>query len=174
MEPTTNCGRNGPAPPRERPELVARASAAGAGGQVAPQIDLGALSRLFPQLAQLNATLAGLRPSQTGDTTPPIMSSIDKALGGEAMVGLKTPLALLAGAGLWITQAFGAVGPATATATDKASTTAQVLYALIAAFGGLGVTSKLDRAIKALGIVAAVLEKMPPLPAGVPKTDGAG
>ncbi|MCC6780461.1 MAG: glycoside hydrolase family 25 protein [Hyphomicrobiales bacterium] len=149
---------------------LARASPGVADGRIAPHIDPGALSLLLPQLAQLNAMLAGVRPSQTGDAAPPIMSSIDKALGGEAMVGLKTPLALLAAAGLWITQAFGAVGPVTATGTDQASTTAQVLYALIAAFGGLGVTSKLDRGMKALGLIARVLQQLPALTAMLPKS----
>ncbi len=142
------------------------------GAPVTPQVDLAALSRLFTGLAQLNTTLAGISPPQAGDPNVPIMSSIDKALGGQAMVGLKTPLAILAGAGVWIMQAFGAVGPVTGTATDKASTTAQVLYALIAAFGGLGVTSKLDRGIKALGLIASVLQKLPALTAMLPKSGG--
>lgn len=141
------------------------------GTAAAPQADLAALSRLLTGLAQLNTTLAGIRPPQAGDPNVPILSPIDKALGGQAMVGLKTPLAILAGAGVWIMQAFGAVGPVTGTATDKASTTAQVLYALIAAFGGLGVTSKLDRGIKALGLIASVLQKLPALTTMLPKSD---
>ncbi|HEY8125747.1 MAG TPA: hypothetical protein VIF88_10035 [Methylocystis sp.] len=43
----------------------------------------------------------------------------------------------------------------TATATQQASTTSQVLLTLIGAFGALGGLSKVDRAVRALSIIAA-------------------
>jgi hypothetical protein len=113
-----------------------------AGGQIIQQIDLATLSRLFT-----------------------MMSPIDKALGGQVMLGLKTPLAIVAYAGMWIMQAFDAVGTATG---DKATTTGSVLTALIAAFGGLGLTSKFDHAVKAVSVLAAVAHKLPPVATTVP------
>ena len=85
------------------------------------------------------------------------------------MVGLKTPLAILAYAGTWIMQAFGAVGNATG---DKATTTGQVLTALIAAFGGLGLTAKADRGVKALSALARAAQNLAAPPS--PKPDGTG
>jgi hypothetical protein len=114
-------------------------------------------------LAKLSSAPSGTLPSGR------ILSPIDKALGGEAMVGLKTPLAIIAYAGMWIMQAFGAVGTATG---DTATTTGQVLTALIAAFGGLGLTAKADRAVKALSALAKAAQNLPAPPP--PKPDGTG
>lgn len=83
------------------------------------------------------------------------MSPIDKALGGEALVGLKTPLAVAAYAALSIFQTLGVAGPTNATATQPPSTTSQVLLTLIGAFGALGGISKVDRAVRALSVIAA-------------------
>ncbi|MGD9542870.1 MAG: peptidoglycan-binding protein [Methylocystis sp.] len=83
------------------------------------------------------------------------MSPIDKALGGEALVGLKTPAAIGAYAALSIFQTLGIAGPATATAAQPPSTTSQVLLTLIGAFGALGGVSKVDRAVRALSLIAA-------------------
>ena len=125
-----------------------------------PKIDVAAISQLLKGLGQINTSLAGLRLPQSGNgSSTPILSPIDKALGGEAMVGLKTPLAILAYAGLWIMQAFEAVGPATGSGATK---TAQVLTALIGAFGGLGLTAKIDRGIKAVNAIAAATQNLPP------------
>ena len=85
--------------------------------------------------------------SPTG-TVPPVMSPIDKLLGGEAMMGKKTPLAILAYVIMAIVQA---VDPANTTG----GTTSSVLTTLIGAFGGLGVLSKVDRVVQMLGIIAA-------------------
>jgi uncharacterized protein (TIGR02594 family) len=98
-------------------------------------------------------TLAG-KPdaaSPTG-TTPPVMSPIDKLLGGEALQGKKTPLAILAYVVLAILQSVDVAGTATgATATP----TGQILTTLIGAFGGLGVLSKFDRVVQLMGLIAA-------------------
>ena len=129
----------------------------------APTIDMAALSQLVTSIKQLNASLARTHLPQAAEAiAPPILSAIDKALGGQAMVGLKTAFAILAYAAMWIMQAFGAVGTATG---DKATITGQVLTALIAAFGGLGLVAKADRGIKALNAVAAATQRLLPPPA---------
>lgn len=115
--------------------------------------DLARLQQIAAMLPQFAAAFSGQASSATAQT----LSPIDKALGGEAMVGLKTPLAILAFAGLWIVQAFGAVGTATG---DKATTTGQVLTTLFAALGGLGVSAKFDRVIKAVALLAAMAQKL--------------
>ena len=107
---------------------------------------------------------AGARAGAASST--PILSPIDKALGGEALVGLKTPLAIVAYVALWIMQSLGTIGNATG---DKATTTGQVLTALIAAFGSLGLTAKLDRWVKAINAVAAAQQLPAPSPTP-PKT----
>ena len=53
---------------------------------------------------------------------------------------------------LSILQAVGAAGTATG---ETATTTGQILTTLIAAFGGLGLTSKIDRVVQTLGLIAA-------------------
>jgi hypothetical protein len=130
-----------------------------------PTIDFTAISQMLKGLDQLNSTVAGLQPPQASDgtttTAAPNLSAIDKVLGGQALAGLKTPIAIVAYAVMWIMQSVHAVG--TATGPD-ASTTGQVLTALIAALGGLGLTSKADRAVQALGTLAGVVQKLQPRP----------
>ena len=122
------------------------------------------LSEVFTKVSQLNTQLGGLRLPQAGAAgTPPILSPIDKLLGGEALVGLKTPMAIAAYAGLWILQALGQVGTVTG---DKATTTGQVLTGLIAAFGGLGLSAKIDRGVKAMSAIAGAAQNASPPPPG--------
>ena len=94
-------------------------------------------------------------PAQAGAgplvANPPILSPIDSMLGGEALVGKKTALSVVAYAGLAILQAVGVVGAATPTG--------QILTILITAFGALGGISKVDRVVQALGIIAAKAPK---------------
>jgi hypothetical protein len=59
---------------------------------------------------------------------------------------------VIAYAVLSILQAAGVAGTASGTA---ATTTGQILTTLITAFGGLGLTAKVDRAAQALGLIAA-------------------
>ena len=120
------------------------------------------LSEVFTKVSQLNTQLGGLRLPQAGAAgTSPILSPIDKLLGGEALVGLKTPLAIVAYAGLWILQTMGQVGTVTG---DEATTTGQVLTGLIAAFGGLGLTAKIDRAVKGMSAIAGAVQNSQPPP----------
>jgi lysozyme family protein len=126
---------------------------------LAPQI-----SQVFTRLSQLSTQLGGLPLPQPGAAgTPPILSPIDKLLGGEALVGLKTPIAIAAYAGLWILQALGQVGTVTG---DTKTTTGQVLTGLIAAFGGLGLSAKIDRAVKGMSAIARAAQNSPPPPPG--------
>jgi hypothetical protein len=92
-------------------------------------------------------------------------------LGGEALVGLKTPLAIGAMVLMWILQAAGAMGTATG---DKATMTGSVLTWLISGFGAMGVTAKFDRAFQAISTIAAWLQKPPAPPPQIddnPKLD---
>jgi uncharacterized protein (TIGR02594 family) len=103
------------------------------------------------------AALAGKPlPVQTADgsttgTTPPVLSTIDRVFGGEALAGKKTLLAVIAYVILAILQATNVVGPATGT---DATTAGQVLTTLIGAFGVLGGAAKVDRLTQALTLIA--------------------
>jgi uncharacterized protein (TIGR02594 family) len=106
------------------------------------------------------AALTGRQPAGTqpaGVTTPavptppPVLSPIDNMLGGQMLAGKKTGLAIIAYAGMAILQAVGVAGTATgATATP----TGQILTALIAAFGSLGMLAKVDRGTQMLSLIA--------------------
>jgi lysozyme family protein/peptidoglycan hydrolase-like protein with peptidoglycan-binding domain len=76
-----------------------------------------------------------------------ILSPIDKALGGQALAGKKTALAIVAYAVMAILQAVGVVGAGTPAGI--------IINTIIAAFGALGGLSKVDRVIQALGVIAA-------------------
>jgi hypothetical protein len=76
-----------------------------------------------------------------------VLSPIDKALGGEALAGKKTALSVLAYVVLALLKAAGVVGAATPGG--------QIATILIAAFGALGGVAKVDRAIQAIGVIAA-------------------
>jgi hypothetical protein len=78
-------------------------------------------------------------------------------LGGEALVGLKTPLAIAGYALMWILQTLGMMGTATG---DTATTTGTVLTVLVSAFGALGVTAKFDRVFGALSTIAGTVQKL--------------
>ncbi|WP_046867607.1 peptidoglycan-binding protein [Microvirga massiliensis] len=79
--------------------------------------------------------------------TAPVLSPIDRVLGGEALAGKKTALAVVAYAVLAILKTVGVVGAATPAG--------QIATVLITAFGALGGVSKIDRVIQTLGIMAA-------------------
>src|SRR5262249_46921795 len=133
---------------------------------------LGQIAGTFSQFATgLSGQAATTAPSRSGTVTTPQLSPIDKVLGGEALVGLKTPLAIAAYAIMWILQAAGVVGTATGAG---ATTTGSVLTALISALGAMGVTAKFDRAFQAISAISALLQKLPtlPPPPPAPKTGG--
>ena len=89
--------------------------------------------------------------SATSGTSPQvILSPIDKVLGGQALAGKKTGLAIVAYAVMAILQAVGVVGAGTPAGI--------IINTIIAAFGALGGLSKVDRVIQALDVIA---EKRP-------------
>ena len=86
-------------------------------------------------------------PSAIYATIPQVfLSPIDKALGGQALAGKKTALAIVAYAIMAILQAVGVVGAGTPAGI--------IINTIIAAFGALGGLSKVDRVIQALGAIA--------------------
>ncbi len=91
-------------------------------------------------------------PGASSGPAPPVLSAIDKVLGGEALAGKKTMLSVVAYVILAILQAVGVAGTATgATATPTGS----ILTTLIGAFGALGGLSKIDRVVQSLGMIAS-------------------
>ena len=102
------------------------------------------------QQSQLSAGTGA--PTTPAPATPLVLSPIDQWLGGSSLAGMKTPLAVVAYAVLSILQAVGVAGTATGT---TATPTGQILTTLIAAFGGLGLTAKIDRVLQTLGLIAS-------------------
>jgi lysozyme family protein/peptidoglycan hydrolase-like protein with peptidoglycan-binding domain len=97
----------------------------------------------------LQVIIGALLGRQTGAeaANAPILSPIDKALGGEALAGKKTALSVVAYVVLAILKAAGVVGAATPAG--------QIMTILITAFGALGGVAKVDRMIQSLGVIAA-------------------
>ena len=125
------------------------------------------LGEIAGRLSQYAEVLSGQATAEQVLAEKPQLSPIDKVLGGEALVGVKTPLAITGYALMWILQTLGMMGTATG---DTATTTATVLTVLVSAFGALGVTAKFDRAFGALSTIAGLLQKLPALmpPAATP------
>jgi lysozyme family protein/peptidoglycan hydrolase-like protein with peptidoglycan-binding domain len=97
----------------------------------------------------LQVIIGALLGRQTGAeaANAPILSPIDKALGGEALAGKKTALSVVAYVVLAILKAVGVVGAATPAG--------QIMTILTIAFGALGGVAKVDRVIQSLGVIAA-------------------
>jgi hypothetical protein len=114
------------------------------------------LGEIAHRLSQYAEVLSGQATAEQVLAEKPPLSPIDKVLGGEALVGLKTPLAIAGYALMWILQTLGVMGTATG---DTATTTGTVLTVLVTAFGALGVTAKFDRAFQALATIAGLLSK---------------
>jgi uncharacterized protein (TIGR02594 family) len=115
------------------------------------------LGQIAGTLSQYASTIAGPTAAAAAKAQ---LSPIDKLLGGEALVGLKTPLAIAGYALIFILQTLGMMGTATG---DKATTTGAVITALVTAFGALGITAKFDRAFQAIASISAFLRKLPAL-----------
>ncbi|MFL4986416.1 MAG: hypothetical protein ACJ8EN_22755, partial [Xanthobacteraceae bacterium] len=114
-------------------------------------------------LALIIGALLGRQPAigqgaAPGVVPPPILSPIDKVLGGQALAGKKTALSVVAYAVMAILKAAGVVSAVTPGG--------QIVTILIAAFGGLGGIAKIDRVIQVLGMIAAkgpsILPPRPP------------
>ncbi len=110
---------------------------------------------LAPILAQLALALGQRQaaPASPKALKPkdPFISPIDQVIGGQALVGWKTAIAVTAYGLLSILQLLGMVGTATG---ETATLTGTILTAVIATLGGLGFTAKIDRATNMLGAIA--------------------
>src|SRR5262245_60562002 len=127
---------------------LARARATAPGG--APATDSNAIRNVLQLL--LGASVGGQSaPGPTEALPAPILTPIDKLLGGEALAGKKTALAVFAYAVLAILQTAGVIGVTTPAG--------QIMTVLITAFGALGGVSKIDRVVQTLGIIAAKTPK---------------
>lgn len=104
------------------------------------------------------AILAALQGRALNASTPPVLTTIDRIFGGEALAGKKTLIAILGFALQMVLQLGGvdslAVGPGHAGGN--------ILATLLGTFGGLGALSKVDRVIQLLAQLAAL--KAAPLP----------
>jgi uncharacterized protein (TIGR02594 family) len=110
------------------------------------------LQAMLAALAAKPATVPGIATSTSASPgTAPVLSPIDSWLGGQALAGKKTALAVVGYGILSVLQAVGVAGTATGT---TATTTGQILTTLIAAFGALGGVSKIDRVVQTLGLIA--------------------
>jgi hypothetical protein len=123
-----------------------------AGGQI--DNDLFALLQKLIVALAANAgaaptkpTLPGTGPSTGPTTTAPILSWIDKLVGGQNMVGYKTMFGVLGYALTFILKAGGVLGAATPAG--------QILPVLALALTALGGLAKIDRMTQALGTIAA-------------------
>jgi len=136
-----------------------------AGGAVSGQLTPDAASNA--QLLQvLLGALAGRQdlPGQPvvpstaspSGTVPPVLSPIDKMLGGEALAGKKTLIAVIAYVILQLMTIKTGSGESL---VDPNSITHSVFTILIASFGGLGLLAKVDRVVQLLELAAS---KAPP------------
>jgi uncharacterized protein (TIGR02594 family) len=137
---------------------VAAAAAAADGKSPAPDaLSTGntaqALQTLSTLLSAATSAAAKTTSAASGTTAASnvLLSPIDSVLGGQALAGKKTALAVVAYALLAIFQSVGVVGNATGA---DATTTGQVLTTLIGAFGALGGLAKVDRIVRALAVIA--------------------
>jgi Domain of unknown function (DUF1906) len=137
---------------------VGRVPATGLPPQVAQaELEIVRLGEVAGRLSQYAEVLSGEATAEQVLAQKPQLSPIDKVLGGEALVGLKTPLAVAGYALMWILQTLGVMGTATG---DTATTTGAVLTALVTAFGALGVIAKFDRVFQALATIAGMVQRL--------------
>jgi hypothetical protein len=123
------------------------------------------LGEIAHKLSQYAEVLSGQATADQVLAEKPKLSPIDKVLGGEALVGVKTPLAIVGYALIWILQTLGVMGTVTG---DTATTTGTVLTVLVGAFGALGVTAKFDRAFQALATIAGLVQRLAALVPATP------
>jgi hypothetical protein len=137
--------QTGPAPTTTMPTMTAP------GGVDMMQMIQMAIAALSGKPIQLpTVPIAGAQMA-AGATTVPVLSTIDKIFGGEALAGKKTLIAVIGYVILAILQATGVAGTATgATATP----TGEILTTLLGGLGVLGGAAKVDRLTQLLGLIA--------------------
>jgi hypothetical protein len=133
-----------PAPP---PPAATTAPGAGDMTQLI-QMAIAALSGKPIQLPAVQ--IPGVQTTATG-TTVPVLSTIDKVFGGDALAGKKTLIAVIGYVILAILQATGVAGTAMG---DTATPTGQILTALLGGLGVLGGAAKVDRLTQLVGLIA--------------------
>lgn len=131
-------------------EALLKTQAAAPTTSGAARMSLDILQRLLGLASNKTTTAPSLNPASS-PLPSQILSPIDKMLGGEALVGKKTALSIVA----YVILAIFKAVPLTAQVVGSATPAGQILTVLIMAFGGLGGLAKIDRMIKALGIIAA-------------------
>jgi hypothetical protein len=134
----------------------------GVGGQLAapiaaPNQDIGQLilgTLLGKQLAIPQP--AGQTPANGSTTMPPVLTPIDKLLGGDALAGKKTLIAVAGFVIQLVLQFSGVPG------IGLGTTAGNIITTLLGGFGGLGMVSKVDRVVQLLGTIAG--SRLPTLP----------
>jgi hypothetical protein len=133
-----------------------------ASGQISDSDLLALLQKLIgalaanagaPQAAAQSSGTVLTTPASTNQaqtSAPPILSSIDKLIGGQGMVGYKTMFGVL---GYVLVRILEATGPIAVTA-GQVSPTGQILTVLTLALTALGGLAKVDRMTQALGTIA--------------------
>jgi hypothetical protein len=86
-------------------------------------------------------------PGSTSVSPPPVLSTIDKIFGGQALTGSKTMIGVLAYVLVTVLKAAGVLGAATPAG--------QILTVLSIAFSVLGGVAKIDRMTQSIGNIAA-------------------
>jgi len=120
---------------------LAGGSAGGTLGGTPGQPSIGSV------LQQIIAASAGKAAVPGSDGAAPILSNIDKLLGGEALAGKKTMISIIGYVIVVALQVAGALTPGGAAAN--------IVTTLLAVFGGLGGAAKVDRVVQALSLIAA-------------------
>jgi hypothetical protein len=100
-----------------------------------------------PPAAPAAGNPAPSTPAAPANTTAPILSPIDKIFGGQALVGYKSMLGVIAYVVVALLKAGGVLGAATPAG--------QILSVLSIAFTVLGGLAKVDRMTQSIGAVAA-------------------
>jgi hypothetical protein len=109
-------------------------------------VALAANARIPPTVTVAGST--GSTSTAAGNTAAPVvLSPIDKLFGGEALVGSKTMLGVIAYAAVAILKAVGVLGAATPAG--------QILSVLSIAFTVLGGISKIDRMTQSVGTIVS-------------------
>jgi uncharacterized protein (TIGR02594 family) len=83
-------------------------------------------------------------------TTPPVLTTIDKMLGGETLAGKKTLIAFVGFAIQMLLQFSGVPGIGIGVGQNAGN----VIGILLGSLGGLGILSKTDRVVQLLGMIA--------------------
>lgn len=86
--------------------------------------------------------------STASTTTPPVLTTIDKMLGGETLAGKKTLIAFIGFVIQVLLQFSGVPGIGLGTSAGN------VISVLLGGLGGLGMLSKTDRVVQLLGMIA--------------------